>query len=484
MRGTDDVKGTSLHLVEHAAQIVADDPQRDELDATHEQHRGQQRFIAGHVDAVDQGAQQAQQDVDEGEAGDRHAHQTPHPQREGGEGGQPVEGQAEQLQEAPFGVAAGALPLLVGNAGLTEADPGEDALHEARAFGHAVDDVDHPAVHQPEVADLARQLDLRQVVEDPVEGAGERPVLQALPHPRVAHGDDHVVALAPFGEELRQQLRRVLQVGVHRHHGVAGGVAQAGRQGQFLAEVARQVDHLDPRVGVVDVQQAVERVVAAAVVDADHLPLGVQPVEHGHQPLEQRRDVGAFVVEGDHHRQAPPLRAGGARRLRGGSGVTGDGGGCGGGVGGSRQSGRVGRGRVGQGHGRPLGQMITSRVGRVQAGVPGGALRPLAYSTIHVDEQNASIVTIHGLSRDQHTAGTGAGTVRRWWANATVPTNIPRPGETARTRKDKGIPKRARRDAMPVFGDRKPVGTLNELVSGHCHVLHLNHQPHPEFPRS
>ena len=59
---------------------------------------------------------------------------------------------------------------------------------------------------------------------------------------------DHVEALAPLGEQVRDQLWRVLLAGVDDHGRGAAGMIEAGGQRQFLAEVARQAQQLDRRV--------------------------------------------------------------------------------------------------------------------------------------------------------------------------------------------------------------------------------------------
>jgi uncharacterized protein (DUF934 family) len=100
-----------------------------------------------------------------------------------------------------------------------------------------------------------------------VKPRGRRELEGRLAFALLAHRVDHVGALAPLGDHVRDQLRRVLQVGVdHRHH-VAHSVLQASRQGGLVAEVARQVDHPHAAVARGDLIEQPRRVVAGAVVD-------------------------------------------------------------------------------------------------------------------------------------------------------------------------------------------------------------------------
>ena len=109
------------------------------------------------------------------------------------------------------------------------------------------------------------------VVAQPIMGAvikvGGEPLGQAVALAIVAHAIDDVIALAPFGDHRDQGFGRVLQVDVHRHHGAPADMIEPGRQRGFLAEIARQRDRADARVGGVGIADFGQRAVGAAVVD-------------------------------------------------------------------------------------------------------------------------------------------------------------------------------------------------------------------------
>ena len=83
----------------------------------------------------------------------------------------------------------------------------------------------------------------------------------------VAAGDDLVVALLVAPHELGDQLRRVLQVGVHDDDGVTGGGPQAGEHGRLLAEVAAERDDPHARAKLGDGQGPFQRRILAAIVN-------------------------------------------------------------------------------------------------------------------------------------------------------------------------------------------------------------------------
>ena len=74
-------------------------------------------------------------------------------------------------------------------------------------------------------------------------------------------------------EQLRDVLRLVLQVAVHRHDRVAAGAREPGVHRRVLAEVALEAHDAHARVALVERAQPREGAVGRAVVDEDRLPV-------------------------------------------------------------------------------------------------------------------------------------------------------------------------------------------------------------------
>ena len=110
---------------------------------------------------------------------------------------------------------------------------------------------------------------------------------------------DHVVALAPCGDELLDQLGRVLEIAVEQDAGVLRGELHAAAERGLRAEVAgvRDPDHAPvvPRDG----PDHFLGVVGAAVVDEDDFEVDVQLGERRLEPLVHDRDGLAVLVAGD-----------------------------------------------------------------------------------------------------------------------------------------------------------------------------------------
>src|SRR5690606_28322014 len=151
-----------------------------------------------------------------------------------------------QLEEAPARARiVRARVCLELDRGDLEPRPREDALHEAVALRHLVDDVEDLAIEQSVVTGVRRDLDARHRAHDLVVRLREVAAEPALLVSLAAHADHHVVALAPLRDELRNQLGWVLQITVDRNHRLARRMREPRRQRDVLAEVAREPDDLD-----------------------------------------------------------------------------------------------------------------------------------------------------------------------------------------------------------------------------------------------
>ena len=119
---------------------------------------------------------------------------------------------------------------------------------------------------------------------------------------RVAAPAAHHVEV--LGLELRHERgdvgRVVLQVAVGGHHDVAARAVEAGREGGRLPEVPAQQHDLHPRVARLQLQQALARPVAAAVVHQHDLERAAERAERGAQLLVQVGQVLLLVVERHH----------------------------------------------------------------------------------------------------------------------------------------------------------------------------------------
>ena len=124
---------------------------------------------------------------------------------------------------------------------------------------------------------------MQQPVEARIGEAFHRPFLALTPD-RV----DHLEALSPALEELRDYFRRILQVAIHHHDRATARVVESRRERDLVTEVAGEVDDLEPRVGGVELAKGGEAVVGAAVVDEQHLVVGRVP-ESVAEPLAEDR---------------------------------------------------------------------------------------------------------------------------------------------------------------------------------------------------
>jgi hypothetical protein len=211
-----------------------------------------------------------------------------------GERGDRVEREAQHPAQRELGLPAGPRIAAVRHRRLREADPDGHAAQEARPLGHRQQRVERRPVHQPEVAGVVRELDPREPREHAVEPARGGDLEARLAGARLAHRVDDVGAASPGGQHLRDQLRRVLEVGVDHHDDVAAGVLQPGAERRLVAEVAGEHDDLDPLVGGGELAEQLAGRVLGAVVDEHQLELDA--AERGDGPRVERADGVLLVV--------------------------------------------------------------------------------------------------------------------------------------------------------------------------------------------
>jgi hypothetical protein len=166
-------------------------------------------------------------------------------------------------------------------------------------LGHQQQRVDHAAGHEAEVAAADGEVERGEGVERAVEEASRGDLEPALRVFGAPHGVDDVVSLAGLVHERRDDLGRMLEVGVHRDDEVAGRCGEAGGQGDLVPEVPRQPD---PPEALVVTGRGFDRLpggVGRAVVDDDDLPLRRQVLEDPGQAPEQLRNRLLLVARGD-----------------------------------------------------------------------------------------------------------------------------------------------------------------------------------------
>src|SRR6516164_7063768 len=112
----------------------------------------------------------------------------------------------EELAVIVAALAVQALAHLEGNADRFEADPGIEPLREAGPLAEKAQGIDGMAVEKAEIAGLLGKLGLAEPREDAVEEAREAPLQRPLIGAVAALAEDDRIALAPEGDELRDDL--------------------------------------------------------------------------------------------------------------------------------------------------------------------------------------------------------------------------------------------------------------------------------------
>src|SRR3954451_20109409 len=293
-----------LDLFVDAPDVLADDAQRDQLDAAEQQHDDDRRRHAALEDvrvAGDDGQRNRQERHHaEEEAQERRPLQWP-----AREGRDRVEAEPQHPAQRVLGDAGVALLAHERDRDLGEADPDRHATQEAVALGHGEQRIERPAVHQAEVARLDGEVEPGQAAEGAVEAARGDALERALPQSLLADGVDDVDPVAPAREHFRDHLGRVLEVAVEHHDHVTAGVLEPGGQRRLVAEVAGEADDLHPRVARRGGRHRVAGAVLRTVVDEDQLV--VEVAERVVDAPGERGDRVLLLIHRGHHAEQPHL---------------------------------------------------------------------------------------------------------------------------------------------------------------------------------
>ena len=132
---------------------------------------------------------------------------------------------------------------------LAKADPGRQSLEEAVALRQASQGCGGARRKQAEVASVRRNFLAGAPIYERVKAPhGKSPGGRFVLAVRLGGEDDIVAIVEPMPDKDLDQIRRVLSVAIDEQHRSQAGVLKPGEQGGFLAEVARQRDHLDVAV--------------------------------------------------------------------------------------------------------------------------------------------------------------------------------------------------------------------------------------------
>ena len=115
---------------------------------------------------------------------------------------------------------------------------------------------------------------------------------------------DVASAMEYLREHRRDGVGWVLQIDIYRDHRQPASMVEPGRQRRLLAEVARQRQPADARIGGVGGADHGERAVAAAIVDEQYLerPRGgiVERFQGRDDAFQEHPDRFFLVLDGDY----------------------------------------------------------------------------------------------------------------------------------------------------------------------------------------
>ncbi len=201
---------------------------------------------------------------------------------------------------------------------LTEPDPAHHAADEAMLLRHAVENIQHAARHQTEIAGIDRQVGVADPPHQPIEQRRGAALEYAFALPLAAKAVDHVgIGALHQPPHLAEQFGRVLQIGVNGQNTLATAGVEAGGNRQLMAVTARKIDRHHTWIAAHQIRHDRPGAIGGAVVEQDQFIIGADSRLRGGRHaavkfldallfIEARRDDGKNAD--DCARPKPPTR--------------------------------------------------------------------------------------------------------------------------------------------------------------------------------
>src|SRR5215207_4821024 len=275
----DRVQGAALDVPLDAGEVLADQREDEALRTEHDEHRDAQQQRPGEVSAVDPVPERVHTEDRREQGAERTDREARPLDRTRPEASQHVQRKAGEPQRR-VARAAGARSMRDVDLDDARAAGQDERLGELLPADHA----EHRLHGAPPVrVEGAAEVGDRDASEAPQHAVDQARRQRPAPRvvPRSPPPARHVGARLDCRHQLRDVLRRVLEVAVHRHDDLAAGACEPGVHGRVLPEVPLEADSANPVVRAAQALDLAPGPVGGAVVHEDQL---VRPRE-----LLQRR---------------------------------------------------------------------------------------------------------------------------------------------------------------------------------------------------
>ena len=118
------------------------------------------------------------------------------------------------------------------------------------SFTERIQRLDGTSTQQAKISSILRQIDITDFLHQPVKGVCRGLFKKCLTFPSFTLGVDDIETVLPFRDQIRDQLRRVLQISIDDHHCIAFRLMQTCSHRDLLAEVTTQVQNCNTIIGI------------------------------------------------------------------------------------------------------------------------------------------------------------------------------------------------------------------------------------------
>lgn len=290
-------------------EIFTDDTEEEKLNTAYEHDNTDKAGPAGSRVAEGEGFHDDDENDDEGDETEKDTEEGGEGERDGREGDDAFDGIFEEFPERPFGFAGDTLDVFVFDPFGLEADESPEAFRIAVVFLTGNDGVDELAGHEAVITGAVDHLDFAHAIDELIEDAGAEAANGrfAFAGDAASGGAIPTLSIGGFGvdvfQELGEEAGRVLAVGVHGGDKITRCMLKTGKEGGFLAEVAREGNIENMRVFGGEGFHDGKGIVAAAVVDKNELEFVMREgIDDFQSFFVKEWERGGFVVTGDDNR--------------------------------------------------------------------------------------------------------------------------------------------------------------------------------------
>ena len=184
-----------------------------------------------------------------------------------------------------------------------ETYPAYQASYILTPLLEAVELIHHLPVDQAKIARIQRKMHLAHVIQHPIKHLRGKQLEETLTLAGLADAIHHIgVLLRVQRQQIRDQLRRILHIGIDNHGQIRVAMIDTRRHRGLMSEIAGKMNHPYIRIVRRDLVQQIPGSVLASIVNINYLRRIGQPLQDCLRAPIRLPDHGLLVIARNNHR--------------------------------------------------------------------------------------------------------------------------------------------------------------------------------------